>query len=97
MVQLNKIGRYKTRIIKQDRWITVMYFNIPIVKFSDKMIALNNGGQITQSTKNRMNQISNYYELGYQVHINHKIMNVKLLSNGNRFNFHNNIVILPKT
>jgi len=46
----------------------VVLYSTPIVRYSDKKIILNTGGWRTSTTKNRMNQASKEYGLGYTVY-----------------------------
>ena len=51
-----------------DGFKTVVYYSTPIVKFNDSQIILNSGGYMTSSTKKRMNQISEEFDLGFYVY-----------------------------
>jgi hypothetical protein len=44
-----------------------MYHNTPVVKFNHKEIILDTGGHQTVTTRNRMNQASNQYALGFRI------------------------------
>lgn len=67
MSQLYKLSKYKTKIIHEDDWTLVKLFDTFVVAFNEEWIVLNTGGWRTQTTKNRMNQASNQFKLGYQV------------------------------
>lgn len=45
----------------------VQYHQTVVVRFNSSRIVLNSGGWLTVTTKTRMNQASNQYELGYYV------------------------------
>jgi hypothetical protein len=68
MSQQNKIGTGHTTIKTDKAGITtVTFWSTDIVKFDSKTITLNSGGYRTATTKTRMNQASNQFNLGYQV------------------------------
>jgi len=46
----------------------VSYHNTDVVKWNDSTIILHTGGWRTNTTKVRMNQASNQFNLGYQVY-----------------------------
>jgi len=74
------IGTHKTTIRKENNKTIVRYHNTDIVtidwieNYKDDpnpnmlgMITLNTGGWFTQTTKARMNQVSEVFNLGYRV------------------------------
>jgi hypothetical protein len=68
MSTLTKIGKLNTTINVDSQGITrVTLYKTQIVSFSDEVIILNHGGWQTSTTKNRMNQVSFVYGLGYSV------------------------------
>lgn len=73
MAQMSEIGKCATTVhIDKDslsgiEWTTVVYHTTPVVKFSNSMIILNTGGWYTMTTRKRMNQASNQFNLGYRV------------------------------
>jgi hypothetical protein len=67
MSQMTKVGKYKTKIIKDNDNIIIKYFNTNVVTIGKAQIMLDNGGYCTVSTKTRMNQASNQFGLGYRV------------------------------
>ena len=75
MPTMKKIGRHKTHTyFDDDGWMKVKYHNTIVVKFSESEIILNRGrkrlqqdGRINVTAKNRMNQASNEFDLGYIV------------------------------
>jgi hypothetical protein len=53
----------------------VTYHDTDVVTFTEGVIVLQTGGFKTATTKLRMNQASNQYDLGYQVYqVNHEWM-----------------------
>lgn len=79
MPHLDRIGRAHTRITftdengrETDRGTPngethVAYHNRHVVCFNRWQIALRTNGYFTVTTRNRMNQVSNQYQLGYLV------------------------------
>lgn len=57
-----------TRIHKDNRSTDVVLYNTTIVSFDNNTITLDHGGWKTATTKQRMNQASDEYDLGYQVY-----------------------------
>ena len=73
MSQTQTLGKHKTTITKElgignEDYMVVMYWNTDIVKFNNERIILNTGGWSTATTKRRMNQTSEQFNLGYQVY-----------------------------
>jgi len=67
MAQTKTIGHHATSIHTDNDMIIVTYHNTEVVKFNSSTIILNTGGYYTYTTKTRMNQASNQYNLGYRV------------------------------
>lgn len=68
MAQQYKLGTTATAVFTDDDGMTVIvYHSTPVVKFGTETIKLNNGGYLTATTKTRMNQASNQFDLGYSV------------------------------
>ena len=76
MPTMKKIGRHKTHVYYDDMdgWMKVKYHNTILVKFNEHEIILNRGrkrlqrdGRINVTAKNRMNQASSEFALGYIV------------------------------
>jgi hypothetical protein len=63
----DKVGGVATTVSEDGIWQVVTYHNTPVVKFSEKTILLNTGGYKSQTTKRRMNQAANQFELGFEV------------------------------
>ena len=68
MAQQHQIGRTATNINTFNGLTVVRYHATDVVKFSEDCIILNSGGWHTNTTKTRMNQTSNQFELGYNVY-----------------------------
>ena len=69
MALLTRVGTVATTISTNEQGHTqVVYHSTPVVTFSSKFIVLNHGGWMTSTTKNRMNQASHQFNLGYTVY-----------------------------
>ena len=73
MSKTQTLGKHKTTITKElgignEDYMVVRYWNTDIVKFNNERIILNTGGWSTATTKRRMNQTSEQFNLGYQVY-----------------------------
>jgi len=64
-IPLSKKGN--TKIIPYFNGQIVKLYNTSIVIFDEKQITLNSGGYQTSTTKNRMNQTSTEYNMGFYV------------------------------
>ena len=63
------IGTHKTTQRIKDDMLSVVYHNTEVVKVrNNRYITLNNGGYYTATTKRRMNQASQQYNLGFSVY-----------------------------
>jgi len=67
MSQLNQVGKHETSIYTSNGYTCIRYHSTEVVKFNHDKIILNSNGWETHTTKQRMNQASNQYGLGYQV------------------------------
>lgn len=67
MPQTGTIGKTATTIYTDNGFTNVKYHQTNVVKFSPEKIILNSNGWNTATTKNRMNQTSNQFDLGYRV------------------------------
>ena len=63
----HEIGSHKTSIRTEEGQTIVRYHNTDVVKFNCCFITLNTGGWDTATTKVRMNQTSNQFNLNYKV------------------------------
>ena len=68
MTQMNKVGKVATKVINNNFYTRVIYHDTEVIKFNDETIVLDSGGWETFTTKVRMNQASNEYNLGFQVY-----------------------------
>jgi len=68
MSQLQSIGSHKTTISTDDEFTRVVYHSTAVVKFNHQKVILNSGGWLTATTKARMNQTSNQFNLGFTVY-----------------------------
>lgn len=68
MSQTQRVTGTATKIYATAGMQHVSYHNTDVVKWDDKQIILNTGGWNTNTTKTRMNQAANQFDLGYQVY-----------------------------
>ena len=68
MAQKDKIGTHKTKVFTENGVTFVKYHDTKVVSFTEDTIYLNNGGFLTNTTKTRMNQASNQFDLGFRVY-----------------------------
>lgn len=66
--QTQQIGKTATTIRKEGLKTIIRYHNTDVVTFTPDTITLDTGGWWTVTTKNRMNQTSNQYNLGYYIY-----------------------------
>ena len=68
-MQLQEIGNHKTSVFtdNNDNYTKVVYHQTVVVAFNYQEIILNTGGWRTVTTKARMNQTSNQFNLRYRV------------------------------
>jgi len=67
MTRMDKVGRFATTISEYDNEWVVTYHSTNVIRVTNEQITLNSGGWRTNTTKNRMNQTSNQFGLGYRV------------------------------
>ncbi len=68
MPHMNKLSSYKTTVSADDGGkMQVHYWKTAIVTWDDKAITLRNNGFKTVTTKRKMNQASNQFDLGFGV------------------------------
>lgn len=77
MGQQSRIGKVATTVQVQDGSTRVTYHQTTVVQFSADLIVLNSGGWRTATTKSRMNQASNQFNLGYHVYQEKKVWYVR--------------------
>ena len=63
----NKLSPYCTTVSGDHDYMRVTYHSTSIVKFSSSEIILNSGGWQSVTTKRKMNQASNQFNLGFAV------------------------------
>ena len=68
MSQTHTIGRTATKVEHRGLETFVRYHNTDVVQFDSQYITLNTGGWETATTKLRMNQASNQFNLGFSVY-----------------------------
>ena len=68
MAQTHSIGRRSTTVATMEDGTThVTFHTTVVVAFNHRTIVLNHGGWMTATTRTRMNQASNQFQLGYRV------------------------------
>tara|TARA_R110002020_G_scaffold466118_1_gene688312 strand:+ start:295 stop:600 length:306 start_codon:yes stop_codon:yes gene_type:complete len=67
MANQHQIGQHKTSVFTEDNTTKVIYHNTAVVTFNNDEITLNTDGYKTATTKTRMNQASNQFNLGFRV------------------------------
>jgi hypothetical protein len=67
-MQLNTVGTHKTTVSQKDSVLSVVYHWTEVVKVTPKEIILDTNGWWTNTTKARMNQASNQFDLGFRVY-----------------------------
>lgn len=68
MTQQQRIGRTATSVSGDGEGNTeIRYHSTRVVTFNEDLIVLDSGGWYSNTTKTRMNQASNTFNLGYQV------------------------------
>ena len=68
MASMAQVGSHKTSIFTENGMTKVIYHNTPVVTFNNEKVILRCGGWLTNTTKTRMNQASNQFDLGYSVY-----------------------------
>lgn len=67
MSQIHTVRGRATSVQTRNGETNVVYHNTTVVSFDADKITLNTGGWKTVTTKTRMNQASNQFDLGYDV------------------------------
>jgi len=67
MARQQTVGRTATTIKTENGITQVTYHSTVVVEFNHEKITLNSGGWRTATTKTRMNQTSNQFDLGFGV------------------------------
>ena len=68
MGQTQEVRGVATNISAEDGITTIRYHQTAVVKFTGKQVILDSGGWRTATTKTRMNQASNQFDLNYGVY-----------------------------
>lgn len=69
MTQQHKIGKTATTVATDSNGVTrVTYHQTVVVTFDDKTITLDHGGWMSNTTKTRMNQTANQFDLRFGVY-----------------------------
>ncbi len=68
MANMYKIGTTATTIRTENGYTIIRYHQTDVVKFNQDEVILNTGGWWTATTKARMNQASNQFDLGFRVY-----------------------------
>lgn len=68
MGQQSKVGKVATHVMVTNGRISVRYHDTLVVDATSETITLNSGGWRTSTTKTRMNQASNQFDLGFRVY-----------------------------
>lgn len=67
MSQLQRVGKVHTKVFTSLGSTYIRYHNTDVVRFNESEITLKTNGWNTATTKARMNQASNEYNLGFSV------------------------------
>lgn len=59
--------KYATAVYENNGYMVVKYHKTEIVQFNSEEITLNSDGWYTATTKRRMNEVSETFNLGYHV------------------------------
>lgn len=94
MANLDKIGTHKTSVFTHEGTTFVKYHWTNVVSFNEDTITLNTGGFETNTTKTRMNQTSNQFNLGFRVY--QKNFDWFVEYNGKTFEFLSNELTLER-
>ncbi len=68
MPRMDKLSNYRTTFQGNKNKGQVVYVNTTIVFWDENCIQLRNGGYETVTTKRKMNQTSNQFDLGFGVY-----------------------------
>lgn len=94
MGQTHTVGKTATSIRNEEGYKIIRYHNTDVVKFNQFEIILNTGGWWTATTKNRMNQASNQFGLGFGVYQKRGVWFVEF--NGETQEFVDDVLILKR-
>jgi len=68
MARQDTVGSHKPKVSTKEGKTVVTYHATDVVGFDGNTVVLNTGGWKTPTTKTRMNQAANQYDLGYSVY-----------------------------
>ena len=85
------IGTHKTTVYTDNGTTKVKYHQTDVVKFNNERIVLDSGGWETSTTKKRMNQTSDQFDLGYYVFQKSFVWYVDF--KGDTFDFVDNMIL----
>ena len=95
MARWNEVGKHATTVLTNDKGVTeVVYHDTCVVAFDSDTITLDTGGFKTPTTKVRMNQASNEYDLEYGVYQKDWVWYVEY--NGTAREFDGNTAVLDR-
>lgn len=94
MTQTDKVQGVATKVFEDGADTIVKYHNTEVVRFNAKRIVLNTGGFDTMTTRRRMNQASNQFDLGYSVYSNKG--NTLVDFDGLTIRFTGNVLVLER-
>ena len=77
MAQQYTLGKTSTTVATNEGITRITYHRTVVVAFDGNKITLDSGGWYTNTTKTRMNQASNQFELGFSVYQKDHIWFVK--------------------
>ena len=80
-----------TNVITESGLTKMYYHKTSVVQFNDKIIVLDTGGWKTNTTKKRMNQASEQYNIGFEVYQKAKKWFVKY--QGDEFPYNDHMVL----
>jgi hypothetical protein len=68
MTQIQKLSKGATDVFEENGSTKVRFHSTVVVAFDSENVILNSGGWRTVTTKLRMNQASNQFNLGFRVY-----------------------------
>lgn len=94
MARQDRIGTHATSVFNDGPQTNVVYHRTAVVKFDHRTIVLNSGGWRTTTTKTRMNQTSNQYDLGFSVYQKNRVWYIDF--DGKTLEFYDGITLRRK-
>ena len=68
MARWNEIGKHGTQVLTEEGKTKVIYHGTPVVTLDGNKVTLRTRGYQTVTTKRRMNQAANQFDLGFSVY-----------------------------